>query len=173
MSLDLRQDLLRRLWHELVQMETSAELHCRREARRLGDVPPARALGAVSMHASRVLRTLPELGRRAALPRYALGPSIEVFFSDLRDKLADRTFDQERSYRRTLLGLRHGVDLVRLMQRVAGSDALESFCGEWLSTRTPLIQCADDELAWFAEHVERAVSPASYWVQRALGFAVP
>src|SRR5688500_14831391 len=43
--------LYRKLGRELAQSERSAVVHTRREARRLGDTPPARALRAVGAHA--------------------------------------------------------------------------------------------------------------------------
>ena len=54
-------DLSASLWLELFQTERSAERHCLIEARRLGAVPPASAMRAVSAHATRVLGQLPAL----------------------------------------------------------------------------------------------------------------
>ena len=53
--------LLASLLAELFQSERSAVKHPRREADRLGDVPPAQALRAASEHAERVHDELHDL----------------------------------------------------------------------------------------------------------------
>jgi len=59
----------------------------------------------------------------------------------------------ERAYRGTMLGVRHGVDLVTLLQSTAqeaGMEELSKFCESWLAKRQPLIAGLERELSWFA-----------------------
>jgi hypothetical protein len=152
--------LLRTLSRELFQTETSAALHCRREATRLGDTSPAKALHAVADHADAVLVELPLIAERNGLPVSEAGRGVGAMFSQLRDKLFDLTIDSERSYRGTLLGCRHGLDVVRVVQHVAiqqGMTDLDGFCAAWLNTRIVLVQKLEDELAWFAHHPDVAL----------------
>jgi hypothetical protein len=155
-----RRSLLESLIREFFQTETSALKHCRREARRLGDESPARALLAVSNQAARVLRELPEICEQHKLPRSAGGVIVGSLFSFARDKFADRLIRLERSYRGTMLGVRHGVDLVLLLAKTArdsGLSDLEEFCEQWLAARQPLVEDLERELAWFAQHPPAAL----------------
>lgn len=147
------------LMRELFQTETSAERHPRVEAERLGDTPPARAMLAVSSHAERVLRELPSIAEACNLPNSDGGKLVGLSFSLQREKLADMLLNIEKSYRGTVLGMRHGVDLVELLRNVArveGHPSLQSFCERWLDERKPLVEQCANELRWFAEHPERA-----------------
>jgi len=153
--------LFKRLGHELFQTETSAALHCRREADRLGAAPPAQALRAVANHAQDVLRELPALSALTSVPESNAGSMVGRIFSELRDKLADRIIDSERSYRGTLLGARHGIDLVRLILFAAeqhGDATLKAFCATWLERRAELVEGVADELQWFARNPEAATA---------------
>lgn len=155
--------LLDNLSRELFQTETSAARHCAREADRLGSTPPALALRAVAEHAQKVLEQLPGLAERNGMVVSKGGKVTGELFSQLRDKLADLLIDSERSYRGTLLGCRHGLDVVRLLLQVAvvlGNDELDNFCTAWLNTRSVLVQQLEDELAWFAKHPADAVANA-------------
>lgn len=154
---------LANLVRELFQTERSAKAHPVVEANRLGDVPPARALRAVSAHAERVLAELPALMEARDLPVSAGGSAVGEAFSTLRDHLADHLLNTEKSYRGTILGMRHGIDLVALIQDVAaasGDAALAAWCSRWLEARRPLVEAVACELAWFAAHPERALRPA-------------
>lgn len=151
---------LHSLARELFQTETSAARHCRREADRLGDTAPARALRAVAEHANTVLAQLPELAKRNDMPVSKGGRMTGALFSQLRDKMFDMMIDSDRSYRGTLLGCHHGLDLVRTLRHLAccmGNTELDSFCTDWLNTRTVLVQQVEDELAWFAKNPEEAL----------------
>jgi hypothetical protein len=89
--------------------------------------------------------------------------AVGKLFSVIRDRLGDRTLRRERSYRATLIGLRHGVDLVQLMldvARQAGHAELVSFFEHWLSKRTPLVEAVARELQWFAERPSVALEVA-------------
>jgi hypothetical protein len=151
--------LYRNLGRELFQTEVSASLHCRREADRLGNVPSAEPLLAASLHAADTLRALPDLARAHGLPVSVFGGLAGAVFSTLRDAVIDRLVCSERSYRGTLLGMRHGVDVVRMLQLVAlevGNPLLATWCTSWLLVRIPLVEQASDQLEWFAAHPEIA-----------------
>lgn len=140
---------------ELFQTERSAYRHPIREAKRLGDVPPAIALRAVAAHANEVLDELPELARARGVAAARVGTIIGETFSDVRHFFADRIIDRERSYRGTLLGMRHGIDLVRLVRAAAEDEAdleLVSWCDRWLSVRERLVSGVEREIDWFGHH---------------------
>lgn len=148
------------LMREVFQTERSAELHCIREAARLSG-PPATALRACAIHAVRVNRELPQLARQAQLPVRNAASAIGRAFSALREVIFDRALDEERSYRGTLLGLRHGVDVVRMLQHVADASGrlpLAEFCTQWLAEREPLVGDVARAMSWFALHPEVAVA---------------
>ncbi|KYF69167.1 hypothetical protein [Sorangium cellulosum] len=154
---------LANLVRELFQTEHSARTHPLVEAERLGDTPPARALRAVSSHAEAVLSELPALMGERGLPVSAGGSAVGEAFSALRDHIADHLLTAEKSYRGTLLGMRHGIDLVALIQYVAaaeGETLLAAWCARWLSERRPLVEAAAGELAWFAARPARATRAA-------------
>jgi len=146
--------LLKSLTRELFQTETSAAVHCRREAKRLGDASPAHTLQDLADQAEAVLKELPRIADACALPKSAGGMAVGAWFSEARDKLFDRLIRSERSYRGTMLGVRHGVDLVALLTQVAragGLTELQAFCERWLAARRPLVESLERELGWFAE----------------------
>jgi hypothetical protein len=150
-----RPRLLPSLMTELFQTERSAYRHPIREAKRLGDVPPAIALRAVAAHANEVLDELPKLARARRLEIAGLGTVVGETFSDVRHFFADRFVDRERSYRGTLLGMRHGIDLVRLVRAAAEDEAdaeLASWCDRWLTVRERLVAGVERELDWFGHH---------------------
>lgn len=136
-------------------------MHTRREARRLGDVPPAHALAALGEHA-RSHRTELDLVACRNQPERGLqiARAIGQTFSALRTLLFDRMIDTERSYRGTLLGFRHGIDVARLLREVAikaGDERLVTFIDDWMPRRLELIAHAERALAWFAEVPKRAL----------------
>lgn len=146
--------LLKSLMREFFQTETSAVVHCRREADRLGEAPPARTLRALADQAETVLKELPQIAEQCALPKSKGGMTVGQLFSETRDKLLDRLIRSERSYRGTMLGVRHGVDLVALLAPAAqqgGLDSLRDFCERWLTARRPLVERLEGDLAWFAK----------------------
>lgn len=158
--------LLETLFQELFQTEASAKWHPQREARRLGEVPPAQALRAVSEHASQILQELPVLARQQALKVGTLGKTMGILLSTMRHWVLDRLIEPERSYRGTLAGMRHGVDLVELIFQVAqvqGRRELQQWCARWLTERRPLVEAVAAELAWFAQSPAEAVGkPGSH-----------
>lgn len=159
----MEQALIRQLSHELWQTELSASQHCRREAERLGDAPPARALLAAAEHADAVLAALPEISKERPFGNGGIGLALGKVFTEVRDTIADKLLTSERSYRGTLLGLRHGVDAVQMLRLAAARarDAqLTTFLEGWLHRRTPLVEEVANQLAWFAEHPDRALKQA-------------
>lgn len=153
-------ELLHTLFIELFQTERSADVHSLREAERLDGTPPALALRAVSTHAQSAMKEIVELAKKRNFEDTQAGVGIGEMFSQVRDHLADRLIDRERSYRGTLLGMRHGLDLVRSLgfaAGAAGDSELATFCETWQKARTPLVESAAAELAWFARNPERAL----------------
>jgi len=154
------QKLRTKLCRELAQSEQSARVHPRREARRLGKVPPAAALRAVADHADELRPRFEALLRDDQPVGLRLGRWAGQLFSALRHGLFDRIIDTERSFRGTLLGLRHGVDTARLLREVAqrlGDIYLVAFCDELLARRLPLIARAEGTLSWFADQPAHAL----------------
>jgi hypothetical protein len=155
----LQHNLLR----EVYQTETSAVRHCQREADRLGAVSPAQAMLAVRTHAQEAVPALIDVCRREQLPVSSLGSAAGAFFSQFRDKLADRLMQSERSYRVTLLGIRHGIDLMRMVSATADAAnklVLEEFCQGWLTTRIVMAERVQDEMTWFVRHPDHATELA-------------
>jgi hypothetical protein len=153
------QQLLRKLFAELFQAERSASRHGRREAKRYESAPPARSLRTVAEHAERELRELTALARLKGMQERRVGALVGESFSLLREFVGDRLVDAERSYRGTLLGMRHGIDLVDLIRRVAdacGQVEVGGFCTRWLDERQPLVNELAQGLSWFAANPERA-----------------
>lgn len=153
-------ELLESLFVELFQSERSAEVHPPVEAVPLGDAAPARALRAVSQHALSTREELMEHARRRGLPHSRGGRRIGDAFSWGRRLFTDPNMELERSYRATLLGMRHGLDLVKLLRAAAESsdDAeLAAWCTEFLAVREPLVEEVCSQLAWFGWHPERAL----------------
>ncbi|MDX2090676.1 MAG: hypothetical protein SFX73_22645 [Kofleriaceae bacterium] len=152
--------LKHKLGRELAQTERSAMQHCRREAGRLRGGRAADAMFAIAAHAEAQWPRLEALRVRRQPKGFRLGSLVGRTFSLLRFAIADRLIDLERSYRATLLGVHHGVGVVRLLAEVALRDndhRLHGFCEEWLATRRPLIEEAEASLAWFAERPQRAL----------------
>jgi hypothetical protein len=149
-----------KLCRELAQSEQSARVHPVREARRLGDVPPAAALRAIAEHAEQLRPRFESLLQRDRVVGVGLGRAVGKLFSALRHAVFDRMIDTERSFRGTLLGLHHGIDTARLLREVArrANDIyLFAFCDELLAQRLPLVAKAEATLAWFADQPARAL----------------
>jgi hypothetical protein len=152
--------LCTKLCRELAQSERSAVVQPQREARRLGDVSPAHALLAIAEHAKELRPRFEALMVKRQPNGIKIGRAFGELFSMIRHAIADRVIDAERSYRGTLLGLRHGVDVVRLLREVALREHdtyLMRFCDEFLIERVALIEGAEQALAWFAEQPALAI----------------
>jgi hypothetical protein len=147
--------LCNKLCRELAQSEHDADVHTRREARRLGDAPPARALRAISAHAAASRPRLAALMRqRHQRVGLGLGRAVGAVFAVLRHAIFDRVIGAERSFRATLLGLRHGIDAMRLLRAVAAREGdlqLAGYCDDVLVERLVLVAHAERALGWFAD----------------------
>lgn len=155
--------IVKRAWGELFQTERSAERHGQVEAERFGDAPPASPLLLVSAHATHALAELDLLAQARGHEAAQGGQVVGQFFSEVRQKIADLALTREMSYRGTLLGIRHGIDLVALVHHAsAESDPeLHEWTRTWLEERTRLVEAAARELAWFARNPDVAEQPVS------------
>jgi hypothetical protein len=159
----MKRTLMQTLFAEVGQTERSAIRHPRVEARRLGECPPAAALLAVAGHAERVKPSLDSLARERGATRAAVGTAVGSFFSIGRNSLADFFLTTEQSYRGTLLGMRHGYDVVTLFRlaALAERDApVVAWADAWLADREPLLRVVAEEMRWFVAHPARALQNA-------------
>ena len=155
-----RRRLLDKLLRELVRSEAQTVEHPPREARRIGETPPVQALRDVATHA---------LAMRARFGQVLDGHALEAgrggisaTLSTLRQLVTDRMHDAERAYRASLLDLRHGLDVVRVLREVARLEelfALIRWCDDWLAARRTLVARVEAQLAWFAEQPFVTVLP--------------
>jgi len=161
----LRMQLVR----ELLQTERSAQLHCANEAGRLGNTPPAEALRACARHAERVAVEVRALAREEHVPGWQLGRSLGRFLAATRDRVLDRLIPEDLSYRTTLLGLHHGIGVVRMLQHVAdasGKVEVGGFCTRWLEERVPLVEGVTRAMTWLALHPTVAIDHPGWWPRR-------
>lgn len=156
-----RRRLLEKLLRELVRSEEQAIEHAPREARRIGEEPPVDALRDVGVHAlsmrPRFLQVLE--GHNLTAGR----GGITATLSTLRHLVTDRIHDAERAYRASLLDLRHGLDVVRVMREVARLEelfALIRWCDDWLLARRTLVARVEAQLSWFADQALLAPLPS-------------
>jgi hypothetical protein len=157
--LEARATLVESLLRELHQTERSCATHCRREAARFPNERPAFALLHLADHAESVLERMKPVGRDGAAQKLAQG--LGSLFSACRELVLDNIVREERSYRGTLLGVRHGIDLVILLRNAAiseKSDLMLEFADKWLEKRTVLWEEAVAALQWFDENPERALA---------------
>jgi hypothetical protein len=161
MGMQHLEKLRAKLCRELAQSEHSADVHTRREARRLGDVPPAHALLALGEHASAEEARFDVIACNMQHETgLQLARAIGQAFSTLRHLMFDRMIDTERSFRGTLLGFRHGIDISRLLREVAtrlGDTELVEFIDAWQPRRLELLHAAEATLGWFADSPARAL----------------
>ena len=157
-----RMRLYDKLARELLQSEHDAHLHGMREAERQVDVP-AREMMTIAYHAQ---RTEPEL-RRLVAERQPIGAMLALgvakTFSHVRHFAFDHMLARERTYRATLLGMRHGLEAAYLLRAVADRarrTEVRDFCARLIMEREPMLQAAADAVAWFADHPKLALSHA-------------
>lgn len=165
--LSSRATLVESLIRELHQTERSCAKHCRREAARFGDERPAQALLALADHAEVVLARMAPVGRGGWGRKLAehLGSGLSLF----REMILDRIVREERSYRGTLLGVRHGIDLVKLLRAAAQSeksDLMLEFADNWLEKRTLLWEEAVLALEWFDQNPDAALAVRAQTAKR-------
>jgi len=147
--------LRHKLCRELAQSELDARLHTRREAGRLGDVPPAQALLEIAAHADALSVAFETYVATRQPVGLRLAHAVARVFSGTRHYFLDRLIDRERSFRITLLGLKHGVDVAKLLRVVACEEeeiGLALLCDDLVRDRAALIVQAEATLAWFAAH---------------------
>jgi hypothetical protein len=155
------------LWAEVFQTEESAFVQPKREARRLEGAPPAAAMLAVSQHAEAGLDGFRRLAENRGYKRAKAGKVIGRLFSKVRHVGTDLLISSEKSYRATILGIRHGIGVVLLLEDAAvasGDQELADYCAEWLAVRGRLAENVESELSWFAENPELAMTRALPWM---------
>ncbi len=160
--MNAQQDLFDKLGRELFQTETSAMTQASREAGRLLGTPLADTLLRLATHARESLVVLPPSFRDDE--RRRVGQLPGKIFSMIRQVIVDRLVDRERSYRGTLLGFHHGIDLVRLilpLPATQGEFEFQTWCMRWLEVREELVEMATLQLDWFAMHPKEAVEPGT------------
>jgi hypothetical protein len=157
-------ELLHSLLRELFQAEQSAAKHPVIEADRLGhETPPGQAMLAIAAHGKRSLDLLPALAKARGMAESLGGMAVGNLFSIGRDNLADLVLNSAQSYRATMMGLHHCLDLVGLLRRLAvkiGDEALVAWCDDWLTARRPLMDEITAQLQWFVENPVRALQAA-------------
>ena len=155
--------LVRSLFVEAFQTEQSAKTHCAREAKRLGSSPPGAAMKAASDHASLTLRKLHDAAKARGLAGHVPGRVVGRMFSMLRQLSTDLFLSEEKSYRGTLLGMQHGKAVFLFLEDTAiasGDQDLADLCHGWLERRVPILDSAEQHLAWFAENPKVAMARA-------------
>jgi hypothetical protein len=160
-----RRTLTQTLFAEVGQTERSAIRHPRVEARRLGDCPPAAALLAIADHAARAEPAIRALAGARGGAHASPGIFVGNLFSIGRDTFADFFLTAEQSYRGTLLGIRHGYDVITLFRLAAVTEhdgEVVAWADPWLEVRRPLIDRVADQLGWFAKNPDRALENARF-----------
>lgn len=158
-----RRALMRGLIAELFQAERSAEAHCQREAKRHAADLPAAALWTISRQARASLTRLTDLADGRGFGATKAATLAGSLFSTVRELVTDRILSAERSWRATLLGVRHGLDVaisLRLVAETLGDDEVVAYCDGLLRERQPLADEVANTLWWFAEHPQRALAAA-------------
>lgn len=151
-----------KLCRELAQSEHDAAVHCDREAQRYGNDPPGPVLRTLADHARELRPKLHAVWGKQTIGVRA-GRAVGEVFSALRHFVFDWMIDAERSYRATLLGLRHGIGVAQLLREILSRQrdrqALEVI-DELIARRSELVEQADERLSWFAEHPDVALRSA-------------
>lgn len=156
------QDLLGALARELLSSERGASRHARLEAERLGQSPPGVIMDEIAIHAERSLEQVEEWARRRGI-RSAVSESVASrALTNVRERFSELAMSVEQSYRMSLLGMRHSVDLIRLIRELAvlaDDRDLREWSERWSLRRLDLLEQAEMALGWFAEHPGRALEP--------------
>lgn len=166
------QKLCSKLCREFAQSEQSASSHCRREATKFGCMDPRNAMTAIATHADAMRPRFEAVMTRRKTTGIGFGRLLGEAFSLVRHGVLDRLIDVERSYRGTLLGVRHGADVARMLRALAAREAdhdFVAFCDGWLAQRLALIERAEHAMLWFASHPNHAIrSGMSRFTDRAV-----
>lgn len=168
--------LVATLLPELFQTEESARVHPQREAKRLGPSSPATAMLAVAGHAAAAQQRFRELAEARGHHAAEGGAAIGRLFSAIRTFGSDLFLSREKSYRATILGVRHGVGVVALLEDAAiasGDQELADACADWLTARRPLADALEQELSWFADHPDLALTPPQPLIVRRVRELLP
>lgn len=158
-----RDRLLTSLIIEVFQAERSGAEHAPREAQRLGDTPPGRAMRDIGDDCRRALEELRSIASRPDIPQGSFGEKLGSMFSLVRESVGDVFVTRQLSYRGTLLGVHHGIDAILLLRSAAenaGDVEVVEWCMRTLDSRQPLVERAEHELSWFAREPARAMEPA-------------
>jgi hypothetical protein len=149
-----------KLCRELAQSEHDAHLQSRREAQRQGPGLPSEILLEIADHAEQTEARL----RAQITSGQPIGAALSLvaakLFSNLRYYAFDRMIAHERSYRATLLGLRHGLDAAHLLRATAERafrPQIQTLCAELIRIREPMFVRAVAALDWFADHADLAI----------------
>jgi len=154
-----------KLCRELAQAEHDARSHTRREAKRLGDCPPGHALFAIAEHNDDVELAFAKLTKHRSSVGRRLARVVAQVFSGVGHFFFDRLIDRESRYRTTLLGLKQGIDTLRLLREVVTINhdiALLKFCDLVMVERLCLLEDAEQALVWFAEQPELALGSGAW-----------
>ncbi|HSD89042.1 MAG TPA: hypothetical protein VLB44_16050 [Kofleriaceae bacterium] len=143
-----------------MRSEAQAIEHAPREAKRIGETAPVQALRDVAAHALAMRPRFDQVldGHALEAGRGGIGATL----STLRLLVTERIHDAERAYRASLLDLRHGLDVVRVLREVARLEelfALIRWSDDWLTARRTLVARVEAQLAWFAEQPFIPVPP--------------
>ncbi|HYO96348.1 MAG TPA: hypothetical protein VER33_17640 [Polyangiaceae bacterium] len=155
-------ELIAATFHELVQAERSASVQTRAEAERLHATPPGYAMAQIADDAAEALPKLEQLVESrnfGCVDRATMSYLVSIF----REGIVDRMLNKEMSYRTTLLGVRHGIDLVRMLWElgIASDDReLVAWCDTWLTRRFARVSEAEGAFSWFALNPALAMEPA-------------
>lgn len=146
--------LLEKLVRETVRAEAQAMEAPGREARRIGASPPVAALADIADHAERMQRRFAAMLDGHALELHLSRGTLGAPLTSLRHLVVDREVHGERAYRTTLLDLRHGVEVVKLLREITRRQVLFGlvrWCDDWLGARRTLVARAEAQLAWFSD----------------------
>jgi hypothetical protein len=150
-----RTRLLPSLVAELYAIERLAYRQPIRIAERLGGDLPAIALRAVAAHANETLDELPKIALERGIGLTSVSALASGAVGFVTRVVRERIEDAEHRYRETLLEMRRGIDLVRLVRAAAedeGDRPLVAWCDRWMPVRERLVGEVAGELAWFGRH---------------------
>lgn len=153
-----RHRLLDKLAREVLRGETRTIELARREARRLGAVPPAMALQSIARHADELAPRLYDVLEPLGLVPGSVpgsGALIALRWDGIRRRVLEHRDPQRaaREYQRVVAELRHTIEVVRVLREAARLEelfALIRWSDDWLAARRPRVAEAEVQVAWFA-----------------------
>jgi hypothetical protein len=156
--------LLEKLIRETVRAEAQAMEAPAREARRIGATPPIAALADIAEHAEAMQRRFETMLDGHELQLHVTRGALGSTLTSLRHLVVDRVGNGERAFRTTLLDLRHGIEVVKLLREITRRHTLFGlvrWCDDWLGARRTLVARAEAQLSWFADQEALADSAAT------------